>query len=92
MTKKPPTPKDDKNLRLERIKESVLAGLGLTLLSKWAVHRELQWRTFVELKLQGMPAERTFSMILMKSIFRTNAASRFQNYPLEQVSKLSVML
>ena len=71
------------------IKESVLAGLGITLLSRWTVHRELQWQALVELKLPGLPAERAFSMILTKSGFRTRVTSSFQSYLLEQKDRLT---
>ncbi|MDQ0190874.1 LysR family transcriptional regulator [Alicyclobacillus cycloheptanicus] len=71
------------------IKESVLAGLGVALLSKWVVHRELQWRALVELPFQSLPVKRTFSVVLKQSNFTASAVSCFRNYLFEHVPTLS---
>lgn len=62
------------------IKESVEAGLGITLLSKWVIRKELQWGTLVELGLGDVPVQRKFSMVYLLSDFHTKATALFREF------------
>lgn len=71
------------------IKESVAAGLGITILSKWAIRRELAWKTFVELKLGSELIHRPFSIVLKRSDFQTKATQLFRTFVHEQSPRLN---
>lgn len=58
------------------IKEAVEAGLGISLLSKWAVQREIINKDLKILHTKGLPFSRQFSMIT-KSRFQTKALELF---------------
>lgn len=58
------------------IKESVEAGLGISLLSKWAVQKEIQNGDLITLNISGLPLSREFSMVT-KSQYRTKALDVF---------------
>lgn len=58
------------------IKEAVEAGLGISMLSKWAIQKELHSGMINILSVQGMPFKRNFS-IIMKSPFQTKALEIF---------------
>ncbi|TCS83464.1 LysR family transcriptional regulator [Tepidibacillus fermentans] len=45
------------------IKESVEAGLGITLLSRWAIEKELTNHSIEIINVKGLPFKRDFSMI-----------------------------
>lgn len=62
------------------IKESVEAGLGITLLSKWVIRKELQWLTLVDLPLSDTPIERQFSIVYRTSDFQTKAVELFRAF------------
>jgi len=59
------------------IKESVEAGLGVTLLSRFVVRKELQLGTLHMLKPDGRPVIRRFSLILQKTPYHTKAVEVF---------------
>ena len=61
------------------IKESVEAGIGISLLSAWAVRKELHHGVFQYLKMEGMPLRRNFSMIKARSQFETKACEVFRD-------------
>ena len=59
------------------IKESVEAGLGITLLSYWAIRKELSLGTLKILKLNGTPFSRKFFLITQATQFKTKATEIF---------------
>lgn len=59
------------------IKESVEAGLGVTLLSHWAVRKEISLGTLRMLKPQGAPVRRHFSLISQSTPYHTKAVEVF---------------
>lgn len=60
----------------QSIKTMVEASTGISLLSKWAIQKELQYGDLVVLNVKGMPHLRKFS-ILTSSPFQTKALSTF---------------
>lgn len=58
------------------IKAMVAAGDGVTILSEWAIQKELQYGDLKILEIDGMPESRQFSL-LMHSHFQTKAATVF---------------
>lgn len=58
------------------IKESVQAGLGITLLSRWTIEKEITNRYISELKVKGLPFKRNFS-ILTHSPYQTKSLKTF---------------
>lgn len=71
------------------IKESVEAGLGLSILSKWAIRKELAWNLLQEISVTDIPIRRPFSIVLKKSDFHTKATRLFQQYLYSQVPKIN---
>ncbi|KHD85352.1 transcriptional regulator [Heyndrickxia ginsengihumi] len=59
------------------IKEAVEAGLGISLLSQWAVRKELALGTLQILQLPELPFLRQFSFITQKTPFKTKALEIF---------------
>lgn len=59
------------------IKESVEAGLGITLLSYWAVRKEISLGTLQVLKIKGLPISRNFSLIMQATQYHTKATEVF---------------
>ncbi|MCL6443574.1 MAG: LysR family transcriptional regulator [Alicyclobacillus sp.] len=70
------------------IKESVEAGLGVTVLSKWVIRKELMWNTLREIPFTDSPIERQFSIVLRKSDFQTKATKLFRQFLHEQSVRL----
>ncbi|MEK3889295.1 LysR family transcriptional regulator [Bacillus sp. FSL K6-3431] len=58
------------------IKESVEAGLGISLLSKWAIQKELSMGTLQIMDVQGVPFSRMFSIVTL-SPYKTKAIDTF---------------
>lgn len=58
------------------IKESVAAGLGISLLSKWAIQKEVKYGDLKIIPIEGLPLSRKFS-IITKSPFQTKALEIF---------------
>ena len=58
------------------IKESVEAGLGISLLSQWAINKELMYGVLGIVAVQGLPFKRNFS-ILTHSPYQTKALQQF---------------
>jgi DNA-binding transcriptional LysR family regulator len=58
------------------IKESVEAGLGISLLSSWTIQKELKNGYISMLPVRGLPFKRHFS-ILTNSPFQTKALKTF---------------
>ncbi|WP_094093794.1 LysR family transcriptional regulator [Paenibacillus physcomitrellae] len=57
----------------QAIKEAVDAGLGLTLLSRWTLRKELEAGSLQLLQLDGFPLTRQFSLVMPESQFQTKA-------------------
>lgn len=60
----------------QAIKESVEAGMGITMLSQWAIQKELKSGDLHIIPVKGMPFLREFS-IITKSSFQTRALEVF---------------
>ncbi|RST74224.1 LysR family transcriptional regulator [Siminovitchia acidinfaciens] len=61
---------------IQLIKESVEAGLGMSLLSQWAIRKELGMGTLKMIQVDGLPFTRKFS-IVTSSPYRTKALDTF---------------
>ncbi len=61
------------------IKESVEAGIGISILSKWTIRKELELGTLQILEIPNFTYSRTFS-ILMRSPFQTKVLEVFLDY------------
>lgn len=59
------------------IKESIEAGLGIALLSKWTIRKELQFGTLKALNVTDFPITRHFSLIHPDPQFQTKATQVF---------------
>ncbi|PAQ14075.1 LysR family transcriptional regulator [Bacillus sp. FJAT-42315] len=60
----------------QAIKEAVEAGLGISLLSQWAIQKELRYEHLQIIKVNGLPFTRQFS-IVTTSPFQTKALQVF---------------
>lgn len=58
------------------IKESVEAGLGISLLSKWTIVKELTNGYIGMIKVEGLPFKREFT-IVTRSVYQTKALNTF---------------
>lgn len=58
------------------IKEAVEAGLGISLLSHWAIQKELKYGVIKLIEVEGLPFRREFS-IITNSPFKTRALELF---------------
>lgn len=65
---------------LQVIKESVEAGLGVTVLSKWVIRKELALGTLTPIAVGQEPNRRKFSVVLRKSDFRTKSTQLFADF------------
>lgn len=61
---------------IQLIKESVEAGLGISLLSQWAIRKELQMGTLKITHAAGLPFTRKFSIVTL-SPYKTKALDTF---------------
>lgn len=61
----------------QAVKEAVEAGLGLSLLSRHALRKELAAGSLASVPCAGFPLKRRFSLILPDSAFQTKAVERF---------------
>ena len=59
------------------IKESVEAGLGVSLLSHWVIHKELKLQMLHSLKIPGFPIIRKFLLVTPSTNFQTKASEVF---------------
>ncbi|HEY4552675.1 MAG TPA: LysR family transcriptional regulator [Bacillaceae bacterium] len=64
---------------IQLIKESVEAGLGISLLSEWAIRKELATGKLVIAEVEGMPFRRKFS-IVTQSPYKTKALDTFMEF------------
>ncbi len=70
------------------IKESVEAGLGITLLSQWAIRKELTMHSLTTLKIKELPLKRKFSIVTKGDQFQTKATEVFIRLLKEKFSNL----
>lgn len=61
------------------IKESVEANIGISLISKWAIEKEVNLGRIKTLKVNGKPIMRNFSILRKKTKFHTKASELFLN-------------
>ncbi|MGG4493140.1 LysR family transcriptional regulator [Brevibacillus reuszeri] len=61
------------------IKEAVEAGLGISLLSYWAIRKERKLGTLCTLKVAGTPVTRDFSLVTKTNQFHTKALDVFMD-------------
>lgn len=74
------TPKDMMEFgSTQIIKESVEAGLGVSLLSQWVIHKELKLQKLYTLKIKGFPIIRKFLLVTPSTNFQTKASEIFIN-------------
>ncbi|NBI28196.1 LysR family transcriptional regulator [Chengkuizengella marina] len=66
------------------IKESVESGIGISLLSKWAIQRELSSGTLHVIEYEGLPVRRKFSIVTRTVPFQTKAMEIFLKLLREQ--------
>ncbi|WCK54917.1 LysR family transcriptional regulator [Aneurinibacillus sp. Ricciae_BoGa-3] len=59
------------------IKESVEAGIGITLLSYWTVRKEIAMGVLKMLNVSGLPVSRKFSLVTLATPFHTKASEVF---------------
>lgn len=64
----------------EAIKEAVENGLGVSILSRWAVRKELKYGTLQLLRLKEERVNRDFSLIVNKSSVSSHAVDEFLTY------------
>jgi DNA-binding transcriptional LysR family regulator len=72
------------------IKESVLAGLGVSILSRWVIRKELEDKTLLAIPFPKDPIERHFSVVLRSSGFQTKATQLFRNFLFDPSTQLTV--
>ncbi|WEG12585.1 LysR substrate-binding domain-containing protein [Pullulanibacillus sp. KACC 23026] len=61
----------------QMIKESIEAGLGISLLSESTMRKELKWGSLSILKVDGFPMTRQFSLVLPDETYHTKATEVF---------------
>ncbi len=61
----------------QAIKEAVEAGLGITILSKWCLRKELQLGTLKLIRIKGLEMSRWFFLIQLKDKFQSRAGDEF---------------
>ncbi|MGC2064579.1 MAG: selenium metabolism-associated LysR family transcriptional regulator [Thermodesulfovibrionales bacterium] len=64
----------------EAIKEAVENGLGVSILSRWAVRKELKYGTLQLLRIKEERVNRDFSLIVNKSSVSSHAVDEFLTY------------
>jgi len=62
------------------IKESVEAGLGISLISKWVIRKEIDYGLLHALRIKEHPIVRNFSYVIHASQFRTKAMELFLDF------------
>ncbi len=64
----------------EAIKEAVENGLGVSILSRWAVRKEIKYGTLQLLRIKEERVNRDFSLIVNKSSVSSHAVDEFLTY------------
>lgn len=74
------------------IKESVEAGLGISIMSKYVIRKEISLGTLHPIRIKNNPILRNFSYVIHKSDFHTKILDVFleflTNYPFSDLSKI----
>jgi DNA-binding transcriptional LysR family regulator len=77
----------------EAIKESVKNGMGIAIVSRWAVRKELKYETLKPLSFKEEAMLREFSLIFQKKAISSHAVDEFLSYlkayPLDRLLSLS---
>jgi DNA-binding transcriptional LysR family regulator len=76
---------------LEAIREAVIAGLGIALLPRLAVHRELQAGVLHELPVQELPLYRSWCTVHTRSKRLSPVAQAFFNFIREERSQIAAL-
>jgi DNA-binding transcriptional LysR family regulator len=72
----------------ESIKRFVRSGLGVTMISRWAVQQEINLGLLRELPLEGTPFKRNFLFIYKKNYAESQLINTFVNYCREHTGNL----
>ena len=64
----------------EAIKEAVENGLGVSILSRWAVRKELKYGTLQLLRIKEEKVNRDFSLIINKNSVSSHSVDEFLTY------------
>lgn len=72
------------------IKEAVEAGLGISIISQWAIRKEIKYGILSSFKLRSMPITRNFCYLLPNTQFRTRATDLFVEQIAEMVKHLEL--
>ncbi len=75
--------------RNEAIKQSVRAGLGLSVVSRHTIELELETRRLVELDVQGFPIIRQWHLVYRKGKRLSPIAEAFRAFVLSEAAKIS---
>lgn len=70
------------------IKEAVEAGLGISLISKWAIRKEVTLNSLWPLRIRRFPVQRDFSLVMHSSRFNTKVTDLFVDYLSQQMEVL----
>ncbi|MCX8069343.1 MAG: LysR substrate-binding domain-containing protein, partial [Thermodesulfovibrionales bacterium] len=65
---------------LESIKTAVESGIGVSIMSRWAVLKELKYKTLKYVTLKEEKMERKFSLIQQKNAVKSHAVEEFLAY------------
>lgn len=77
----------------QAIKEAVEFGLGVSIISKWSIQKELKLKTLSALRIRNHPLTREFSILWKKDRFQSRAMLEFSKLPLSHdfISSLQAM-
>ncbi|MFZ5650614.1 MAG: LysR family transcriptional regulator [Bacillota bacterium] len=64
----------------QSIKEAVESGLGITILSKWSLRKELALGSLKPLRIKGLDIPRWFFLIQLKDKFKSRACDEFNRF------------
>lgn len=64
----------------QAIKEAVEAGMGITILSKWCVRKELLLGSLKLLRIKGLEIPRLFFLVKLKDKFQSRAGDEFVKF------------
>lgn len=73
----------------QMVKEAVEAGWGVSVLSRWAIRKELQLGSLVVLPFPEEPLTRPFALALPASDFRTRAMTLFAEFVHEEGERIA---
>lgn len=62
------------------IKSAILGGLGISVISKWAVQDQIKTGKLVALNLEGITMKRDFTIIMNTEKFQSEACSKFAEF------------